>query len=81
MATTFMSGACSVTAIAYERLKRAASGLPVSLNLIDASKPENLKEWGLADVMFIGSRKVRIGPPPSEKKLSGIIRKELKKIR
>ena len=77
--TTFMSGACTVTAIAYERLKKAASGLPVTLNLIDASRPENLEEWGFADVMFIGGRKVELGPPPSEAKLSRIIRKEIKK--
>ncbi len=81
MATTFLSGACSAAAIAYERLKRAISGLPVTLNLINASLPDNLEEWGLADVIIIGKRKVNIGPPPSESKLSRIVRKELKKLR
>ncbi len=80
LATTFMSGACTITAIAYERLKKAASGLPVSMKLIDASRPENLEEWGLADVMFIDNRRVEIGPPPSEAKLSRILRKEIRKL-
>ncbi len=81
LATTFMSGACTVTAIAYERLKNVASNLPVTMKLIDASKPENLDEWGLADVIFIGRRRIEIGPPPSEAKLSRILRKEIKRIK
>lgn len=79
--TTFMSGACTVTAIAYERLRKVINGLPVNSRLIDSSLPRNLDEWGLSDVMFIGSKKVFIGPPPSTQKLHRILVRELKKIR
>jgi len=81
LATTFMSGACSVTAIAHERLKKVIVGLPVALRLIDTSQPENLEEWGMSDVMFIGSKKVTTGPPPGTSKLLRIVRKELRKNR
>lgn len=79
--TTFMSGACTVTAIAYERLKKVIIGLPVVDILIDSSLPENLDEWGLSDIMFIGTKKVPVGPPPSAKKLRRILFGELRKIK
>lgn len=79
--TTFMSGACTVTAIAYERLKKVIAGLPVNSRLIDSSLPENLEEWGLSDQLFIGSKKVPIGPPPSQEKLRRILNRELRKMK
>lgn len=77
--TTFMSGACTVTAIAYERLKRVIDGMPVNNLLIDSSRPEALEEWGLSDIMFIGARKIPAGPPPSTEKLRRILVREMKR--
>lgn len=77
--TTFMSGACTVTAIAYERLKRVIDGMPVNNLLIDSSRPEALEEWGLSDIMFIGGRKIPAGPPPSTEKLRRILVREMKR--
>jgi len=80
-ATGFVSGACSVAGIGWERLKTAVAGLPVSLELIDSSDPDNLEHWGRSDVLYIGRRRVDLGPPPTVKKLRRTVHRELRRLR
>ena len=77
--TAFVSGACPSAGIACERLREAAAEAALPVEVIDSSDPANLTEWGRSDVLFIGSRKVEIGPPPSKAKLGRILSREARK--
>jgi len=37
-------------------------------------------EWGIWDSLFIDGTEVRAGPPPSYKKLKGLIEKRVRKL-
>jgi hypothetical protein len=37
------------------------------------------KEWGICDAIFINRKKLWTGPPPSYKKIRGMIEKQVRK--
>jgi len=65
----FLNGACPVSSIAYSRLIEATADLPVCPELIDTSCREELEKWQQTDALFIGGREIRLGPPPSKRKI------------
>ena len=80
--TSFMNGWCPAQNMVFERAKRAAAGFgdTVEFQEFNTSEPEVLQEWGLIDALFIDSRQVRTGPPPSYGKIRKKIRKKVRKL-
>jgi len=69
--TCFKNGWCPAQNLAYERAKRAAAELgdPVVFREIDTFDREVAAEWGISDALFVDTRQIRIGPPPSYEKI------------
>jgi len=44
------------------------------------SNRENLLEWGITDALFIDSKEVRTGPPPSYRKIKNKISRQVKQL-
>ncbi|MBT3275255.1 MAG: GNAT family N-acetyltransferase [Spirochaetales bacterium] len=80
---SFKNGWCPAQNIAYERAKRAADeiGAPVVFREYRTSDPEVFEEWGIVDALYVNSRKIRLGPPPSYEKIRSAIEKEKKRAR
>lgn len=66
----------------YERAKRAAAELgdEVVFREIDTSNRDMLIEWGISDALYIDSKEVRTGPPPSCEKIRKLISKGVSKL-
>ena len=39
------------------------------------------REWGISDAIFINEKQISTGPPPSYKKIRGLIEKKVRMIR
>jgi hypothetical protein len=65
----FLNGACPVFSISYSRLIEATADLPVSPELIGTSRLEELEKRQQTDALFIGGKEMRLGPPPSKRKI------------
>jgi GNAT superfamily N-acetyltransferase len=80
--TSFSQGWCTAQNIQSERARIICEriGDPVVYERIDTSDRDTLLEWGLADALFVDSKNVSSGPPPSEEKIEKIIRKRLKRL-
>ncbi|MFC1732575.1 GNAT family N-acetyltransferase [candidate division KSB1 bacterium] len=81
--TAFINGWCPAMNMAYERAKRASKDFPdmVDYQIIDTSERNNLNEWGITDGLYINEKKVRLGPPPSYKKIHKKITKKVRKFK
>jgi len=81
--TSFVNGWCLGQNLTYERAKRAAAtfGDSVAFQEFDTSDRATLLEWGISDGLFIDGRPVRTGPPPSYKKVRGLIGKRVRRLR
>jgi len=81
--TSFINGWCSGQNLVFERAKRAASefGDQVVFREINTFDRETFLEWGIVDALFIDTKKVRTGPPPSYKKIKRLIKKRVKKLK
>ncbi|MBL7137159.1 MAG: GNAT family N-acetyltransferase [Bacteroidales bacterium] len=77
--TSFINGWCPAMNIVHERAKRAAEELGdgVVYQVIPTEKKETIMEWGISDALYIHHKSVRMGPPPSYKKIYRKIRKKL----
>ncbi|NQV02854.1 MAG: GNAT family N-acetyltransferase [Bacteroidia bacterium] len=77
--TSFINGWCPAMNIAHERAKRASDELgdEVVYQIISTEEKETIKEWGISDALFINLKAVRIGPPPSFKKIKKKISKRV----
>lgn len=80
--TSFINGWCPAQNLVYEWAKRAAAAFDerVVFEAFDTSDRPTFLEWGISDALFIDGREVRTGPPPSYKKVKGLIEKRLKKL-
>jgi predicted N-acetyltransferase YhbS len=80
--TAFLNGWCPAQNAVFERAKRAASefGDKVVFQQINTFNRETFLEWGITDALFIDSKSVRMGPPPSYEKIKKFIAKRVKKL-
>lgn len=80
--TALLNGWCPGMNTAFERAKRAAAefGEKVVFRPIDTFDREVFKEWGEADALFVDGKGLRMGPPPSYKKIRKSIAKRFKKL-
>jgi len=78
----FISGWCPAMNMVYERARRAAEELDgrVDFRQIDTFNRDALKEWGIADAVFLDDKKLGSGPPPSYEKIKKKIAKKIKKL-
>jgi GNAT superfamily N-acetyltransferase len=80
--TALLHGWCPSMNMSAERAKRAASELGdrVVFRTVDAFDRDVILEWGTSDALFIDSKEVRTGPPPSYKKIKSKIAKRVNKL-
>jgi len=77
--TAFLNGWCPAQNIVYERARRAAGEFQgkVIFQEYDTSDRTTFLEWGISDALFIDGKEVWTGPPPSYKKIKGMIEKKI----
>lgn len=77
----FIGGSCPAQNIVFERAKRACEhhGNSVVFRPYCTSEQSVYDEWGISDGLYIDGKKIRTGPPPSYKKIEGIIEKRLRR--
>jgi len=77
-----VSGWCPGQNLAFERARRAAAafGEAVEVRAVDTSDRARMLEWGRSDALFIDGRAVSTGPPPSEAKLSRLVRRRVARL-
>lgn len=80
--TALLNGWCPAQNLVYERARRAAAeiGDRVVFRGIDTSDRLTFKDWGISDALFIDTRQVNNGPPPSYEKIRNAIAKKVSKI-
>jgi GNAT superfamily N-acetyltransferase len=79
----FLNGWCPAQNIIYERTKRAVAEFSdkIKLKEYQTLEKESIREWGISDAVFIDNKQIWSGPPPSYKKIRGIIEKKVRKIK
>ena len=80
--TALVNGWCPGMNMAFERAKRAAAefGDKVEFREVDTSERAAFEEWGEPDAIFVNSKGIRLGPPPSYAKIRKAIAKQVKKL-
>ena len=80
--TALVNGWCPGMNMAFERAKRAAAefGEKVSFQAVDTFNREVFRQWGEPDAIFVDGKGIRMGPPPSYKKIRKTIAKQVKKL-
>jgi GNAT superfamily N-acetyltransferase len=80
--TALVNGWCPAMNMTYERAKRAAAefGERVSFRTVDTFDRAVFREWGEPDAIFVDGKGIRMGPPPSYKKIRKSIAKRVKKL-
>jgi GNAT superfamily N-acetyltransferase len=80
--TGCVNGWCPAQNLAFERARRAAApfGDRVECRRVDTSDRATMLAWGQCDALFVDDRPVRLGPPPSEKKLGRIIERRVRRL-
>jgi GNAT superfamily N-acetyltransferase len=81
--TGCVNGWCPGQNLAFERACRAAAafGDRVEVRRVDTRDRATMEAWGQCDALFVDGKQVRTGPPPSEEKLSKLIRKRVARLR
>jgi GNAT superfamily N-acetyltransferase len=81
--TSFINGWCPAQNIVCERAKKAALefGEKVEFQEISTSSKETIYEWGISDALFVDSKQIRTGPPPSYQKIKKIIAKRVNRLK
>jgi len=79
----FLNGWCTAQNMTYERTKRAIDDFKDKIEVKEYSTFEKnvQREWGISDAIFIDEKNIRSGPPPSYKKIRGLVEKKVNKIR
>jgi N-acetylglutamate synthase-like GNAT family acetyltransferase len=77
----FRNGWCQAMNTAFERARRASKEFPGKVNLqeFETINKEVVKEWGINDALYIDGKEIRVGPPPSYRKIRRRIEKRVKK--
>ncbi len=80
--TALVNGWCPGMNMAFERAKRAAAefGDKVDFRAVDTFDRSVFREWGEPDAIFIDGRGLRMGPPPSYRKIRKTIARRVKKL-
>jgi len=80
--TALVNGWCPGMNMAFERAKRAAAefGDKVAFRAVDTFDREVFMEWGVSDAIYVDDKGIRMGPPPSYKKIRKSIAKRVKKL-
>lgn len=80
---SYINGICPAANIGHERMKRILEGHSerVDYTVFDNSGAEEIGKRGITDALYINGTAVPLGPPPKEKKLRKILRKETKHLR
>jgi GNAT superfamily N-acetyltransferase len=80
--TALVNGWCPGMNMAFERAKRAASefGDKVEFRAVDTFDRAVFREWGEPDAIFVDGQGLRMGPPPTSKKIRKAIAKRAKKL-
>jgi len=80
--TALLNGWCPAMNMTVERARRAALELgdSVVFKMVDAFDREVIDEWGTSDALFVEGRQIRMGPPPSYKKIKSKIAKRTKRL-
>ena len=80
--TALLNGWCPAMNTAFERAKRAAAefGDKVEFRAVDTFGRDAFREWGEPDAIFVDGKGLRMGPPPSYKKIRKAIAKRVKKL-
>ena len=78
----FRYGWCPSANITYERLLRAAApfGDSVIIKEYDGSDEAVWAEWGIRDALYVDTKAIATGPPPSYDKLYKLISNKVKKL-
>jgi GNAT superfamily N-acetyltransferase len=81
--TAFTSGWCLAQNLVYERAKRAAAEFSddVEFREIALSTREDVARWGTADAVFVDSRNLQKGPPPTYGAVRKVIAGRLSRLR
>jgi len=79
--TIFRNGWCPAQNIAYERARRASENFQdkIFLQEFDTIDRGIVKEWGIAEGLFIDGKEIRTGPPPSYEKIRRKIARRVNK--
>jgi len=74
----FRNGWCQTCNIAYERAIRASKDFPgkIEIKEYDTTDKGVVNEWGIFDGLFIDGKELRVGPPPTYKKIRNKIAKK-----
>jgi GNAT superfamily N-acetyltransferase len=80
--TALVNGWCPGMNMAFERAKRAASefGDKVEFRVVETFDRAVFREWGEPDAIFVDDKGLRMGPPPTYKKIRKAIAKRAKKL-
>jgi GNAT superfamily N-acetyltransferase len=80
--TALVNGWCPGMNMAFERARRAAAefGDKVAFRPVDTFDREVFEEWGEPDAIFVDGKSIRMGPPPSYKKIRKSIAKRVRKL-
>ena len=77
----FLNGWCPAQNIVFERARRAAGEFQdkVIFQKYDTSDRKTFLEWGISDALYIDGKEVWTGPPPSYKKIKGMIERKIRR--
>ena len=80
--TSILHGRCPTANMAHERARRAAAefGDIVVFRTVRTDTKDALRRCGDAGALYVDDRKLRIGPPPSYKKIRGRIAKRVRRL-
>lgn len=80
--TALINGWCPGMNMAFERARRAAAefGDKVEFRPVDTFDRAAFREWGEPDAIFVDGKGLRMGPPPSYKKIKKAIAKRVRKL-
>ena len=78
----FIDGWCPAQNMVFERAKRAARdvGGSVVFKEYHTSDPDVFAEWGIGDALYVDTKRVRTGPPPTYEKIRKVIEKRLRRL-
>ncbi|MDC7233770.1 MAG: GNAT family N-acetyltransferase [Spirochaetales bacterium] len=79
---SYINGICPAANIGHERMRRILEEFEGSAeySAIDNTEPEDIRNRGVTDALFIGRKSIPLGPPPKEKRLKRTLVKELRKL-
>ena len=83
--TAFCNGWCPAQNLVFERARRAAGdpsfGDRVVFRTIRTIDHDEFLRWGISDALFVNSKEIRTGPPPSYDRIRKIIARQAEKIK